>query len=100
MTARDFLYVGKVQACIDIGRKLAIQEVHDDATRRRRFDIAFADGCGWINYDYIGAFASGIESNLLRHELGTLVVAHHIGKGNGRVLVYDLTRLSEAHGRH
>jgi hypothetical protein len=99
MRARDFVNIHQVQAGIDVGRKFAVQEIHNDAARWRWLDVIFAYGRGRIHHDNVCPGARCLHHRLLGHELRALVVADHVGEHDRRLFVTQLAIRRESHGR-
>ena len=62
--------------------------------------VVGADGRGGIENDDALAGLGGGDGLLLCHKFGALVVAHHVGERDGRVLVDDDAVGAEVHGGH
>ena len=98
MRAGDFRDIHEIQAGVDVGGKLAVEEVDEDAACWRGLGVVGADGRGGIEDDDLLARLAAADRFLLGQELGALVVADHVGERDGRVLVDDDAVGAEVHG--
>ena len=98
--AGNFGYIDEVEAGVDVGGKFSFQEINEDAASGRGLGVVGTDGRGGIENDDLLAVLRRGDSLLLGHELGPLVVAHHVGERNRRVFIDDDAVGTEAHGGH
>ena len=98
MSTGDFRYVDEIEAGIDVGGKLTVEEIDDDAAGGRWLYVHRADGGGGIEDDHLLPGAGRFDSDLFAEEFGPLVVSNHVGKGNGGGFVDDGPIGFEAHG--
>ena len=90
--------VDQIQSGFHVGGKFSLQKVDDDAAGGSRLDVLLADRSGGIHGYHAHAAAAGFERNLFGHEFRALVVADHIGQGNGRIFVGGTAVSGESDG--
>jgi len=98
VSAGDFGDIDEVEAGIHIGRKLAVEEVDEDAAGGGGLGIVGADGSRGVEDDDLLAGLRGFDSFDFGEKLGALVVPDHVFEGDGRVLIDDQAIGAEVHG--
>src|SRR5437773_8570164 len=87
MAISAVFYIDQVETGIHICWKFLFQEIHNDASGRRRFDITLADwSCGVDDHDIQATFGS-FDGYSLGHELRALVWTNHVGQRYWSILV-------------
>ena len=100
MHPRNLIHIDKIQPRIDIRRKLLIQKVDDDPSRRRRLHIHRAHRRRRIqNHDLLPR-ARRLNRHLLGHPLRALVVPDHVRLAHRRLFIHDRRILAKSHRRH
>ena len=94
----DFGYIDEIEAGVHVCGKFAVEEVDEDAACGCGLGIVGADGGCWIQNDNFLSGMRSINGLLLGEELGTLIVADHVGERDWSVLVDDDTVSAEVHG--
>src|ERR1700722_9257813 len=87
MSARTHFHVYQIQSSLDIGGEFALEKVDDDAAGGCGFYILFANWCGRVHYHDVHTTAASVEGELFRYELGTLIVADHVGQRHRGIFI-------------
>ena len=87
MTFGHILDADNVETRIDVSRHSTIEEIDNDASRRRRFPITRTHGSRGIHHDCREAIPSGIHHVVFRNELRTLVMADHLIEASFGLLI-------------
>src|SRR5437870_2143237 len=89
-----------VETRIDISRDSTIEEIDNDAPRRRRFPITRTDGSGGIHHHCREAVSSGIHHFVFCHELRSLVMADHLIEASFGPLIGQSTACRHCDGSY